>query len=161
MRELLTVKNDPKGILRTPCKPVRTFGVKAESIAKDLADFMYDRRGDKIAPVGLSAPQLGEPTRIIVFYPNPSFRERIGIEVLVNPELVKTRDFILLGETCLSVPGKTYSVRRARSVKVKGFTLDGRPKSYKTTGILAQVLQHEINHLDGVLIDKVGRLVRG
>jgi len=157
MRQLLKV---PNNTLRTSCKPVKDVTPEVKLLADDLIDYMFAHREDKIAPIGLAAPQLGELVRVIVFYPNLFYRERNGIEVLINPELVKTRGLNLLTETCLSIPGKTYLVRRARSVKVKGLTLDGRPESYKAAGLFAQWLQHEINHLDGVLIDKDGKLVR-
>ena len=160
MRELLTLKNDPKGILRKPCKPVKTITLRVKSVAQDLTDCMYDHCEDEVAPVSLAAPQLGESIRVISFYPNHLYREKDSIEVLINPELVSVRRFIILTETCLSIPKKAYIVRRAKRVKVKGLTLDGKPKSYRATGLLAQALQHEINHLDGVLIDEIGELVR-
>lgn len=160
MRELLTTKNDPKGILRTPCKPVKTIEVKAISIAQDLADYVYEHREDEIAPVSMAAPQLGESSRIIVFYPNASYRERDGIEVLINPEIIKVRKLIIVAETCLSIKNKKYLVRRAATAKVKGLNLDGRHVSYKAAGLFAQALQHEINHLDGVLIDSIGVIVK-
>ncbi len=160
MRELLTVKNDPKGILRTPCKPVKTTGPKVKSISQDLADYMFDHREDENAPISLAAPQLGELTRVIVFYPNPHFRDRNAVEVFINPELIKARKFSIIAETCLSIPKKAYMIRRATTVKVKGLTLDGRRKSYKATGLLAQIFQHEIGHLDGILIDSIGEEVK-
>lgn len=160
MRELLTVKNDSKGILKTPCKPVKTINSAVNSVAQDLSAYMFTHREDEVAPIGLAASQLGELTRVIAFYPNPIFRERDGIEVLINPELIKARKFILLTETCLSIPEKIYVVRRAKIIKVKGLTLNGRPKSYKAAGLFAQCLQHEIDHLNGVLIDSIGKLVR-
>ena len=160
MRELLTIKNDPEGILRKHCKPTKTIGVTVKSIAQDLVDYLYDHCEDENNPVSIAAPQLGVSARVIAFYPNYLYKEKDGIEVLINPEIVKIRDFVILNETCLSIPGNTYTVRRAKSVKVRGLTTDGRPKSYKAAGLLAQVFQHEINHLDGILIDKIGEKVR-
>lgn len=153
MRELLTVPND---ILRTPCKPVVSINSEVKALANDLVSYMTEHRGDKFVPFSLAAPQLGELVRIIVFYPNPAFKDRNAIEVLINPELVKTRKFTILTESCLSIPGKNYLVRRARMVKVKGLSLNDRVKSYKAVDLFAQMLQHEINHLDGVLIDSIG-----
>ena len=161
MRELLTTKSDPRGILRAPCKPVKTIGVKVKSVADDLTNYMYDHRGDEIPPISIAAPQLGESIRVIAFYMNYLYKEKDGIEVLVNPEIVKTRKFIIVTETCLSVKNKEYLVRRATAVKVKGLNLDSRHVSYKAAGLFAQALQHEINHLDGVLVDKIGEPVRG
>ncbi len=160
MRALITVEKDPKNILRTPCKPVKKVSPEVESLIADLIDYMYNHREDGIAPISMAAPQLGGLIRVIVFYPNPFYREKNGIEVLINPELTSTRDFILLNETCISMPGKAYTIRRAKRVKVKGTTIEGRPKSYKASDLFAQAIQHEMNHLDGVLMDKVGQLRR-
>lgn len=159
MRKLVTVKNDRSGILRKPCKPVNRITVKVASIAQDLTDYIYDHREDELAPISMAAPQLGEPLRVIAFYPNASYREMDGIEVLINPEITKERKFILLTETCLSIGGKKFLVRRASAIKVRGLNLNGRHVSYKAASLFAQAIQHEINHLDGVLIDKIGKMV--
>ena len=156
MRELHIV---PDEILRTLCKPVKDIDDEVKSIAEDLIAYMLAHREDKVAPVSIAAPQLGELVRVIAFYPNPSYRERGGIDVLINPELLKSRKFIILRETCLSVPGKAFYVKRAKRVKVSGLGLDGKSKSYKAVDLFAQMLQHEINHLDGKLIDEVGRKI--
>ncbi len=157
--ELYTIKHDPKGILRTPCKLVAKIVPRVKTTANALVDYIYDHRGDDIMPASIAAPQLGWSVRVIAFYPNHLYLERDGIEVLVNPEITKERNFAVLSETCLSIPGKEFMVRRAKQVKVKGLTLEGRPKSYKAAGILAQALQHEINHLDGILISETGEQV--
>jgi len=154
MRELLTV---PNNTLRSVCKPVEGIDDEVKSIAQDLADHIFAHREDKIAPVSMAAPQLGESIRVIAFYPNPAYRERDGIDVLINPELLKSRKFVVLRETCLSIPGKAFWVTRAKRVKVRGLDLNGKTKTYKATELLAQMLQHEIDHLDGKLIDKIGR----
>ncbi|MBA7638623.1 Peptide deformylase [subsurface metagenome] len=154
MRELRTV---PDKILRTPCKPVKDIDDEVKSVAEDLIDYMLAHREDEIAPVSMAAPQLGEPIRVIAFYLNPSYRERDGTAVLINPELTKVSKFAIFRESCLSVPGKEFYARRAKRVKVKGLSLDGKSKSYKAGDLLAQVLQHEIDHLDGILVDEAGR----
>lgn len=161
MRELLIVKNDTKGILRKPSKPVKTIGPKVIEIAQDLMDYMYDHREDGVFPVSIAAPQLGESIRVIAFYPNHLYKERDSINILINPELVKTRKLVNLTETCLNLPGKKYTVRRASLVKVRGLNLDGKLVTYRAHSLFAQALQHEINHLDGILIDKIGEEVKG
>jgi len=157
MRKLLTIPND---ILRSMCKPVDDINSEVEEIALELVDYLASHQNDDIVPISMAAPQLGESIRVIVFYPNPYFKHRRAIEVLINPELVKAKKFLFLYETCLSIPRKKYLVRRAGTVKVKGITLDGRPKSWKASGLFAQMLQHEMDHLDGVLIDSAGDLVK-
>ena len=156
MRKLRTV---PDKVLRIPCKPVKDINDKVKSLAEDLKDYMLAHCEDKIAPVSMAAPQLGESVRMIAFYLNPSYREREGIVVLINPELIKSGKFTIVRESCLSIPGKEFYTRRAKRVKVKGLSLDGKPKSFKAADLLAQMLQHEIDHLDGVLVDKAGRKV--
>ena len=66
-----------------------------------------------------------------------------------------------MDESCLSLPGKAYRVRRAQRAKIKGFTLAGEPRTYKALGLFAQVFQHEIDHLNGVLIDEYGEESKG
>ncbi len=157
-RELRTV---PDKVLRTPCKPVKKVNVRVKSIAEDLVNFLYDHRTDDPFPCSLSAPQLGESIRVIAFYLNTSYRQKEGINVLINPELTKAGKFAILRETCLSIPGEAFGVRRAKRVKVKGLNIYGKFKSYKAANLLAQMLQHEIDHLDGKLIDETGRKIDG
>lgn len=156
MRELHTV---PDEVLRTPCKPVNDINDEVKSIAEDLIGYVLAHSKDEVAPVSMAAPQLGETIRVIVFYPNPVFRERRGIEVLINPELLKSSKFVILRETCLSIPGKAFHVKRATRAKVRGLNIDDRTKTYKAAGLLAQIFQHEIDHLDGKLIDETGRKI--
>jgi len=155
-RELHTV---PDKVLRVPCKPVKDIDDGVKSIAEDLINHMLAHREDKVAPVSIAAPQLGESIRVIAFYPNPAYRERDGIDVLINPEILKSGKFVVVSESCLSIPGKVYWVKRAKRVKVRGLDLDGKTKTYKAAGLFAQIFQHEIGHLDGVLVDKIGRKI--
>ncbi len=153
-RKLHTV---PDEVLRAPCKPVKNITDKVKSVAEELKDYMIAHREDEIAPVSMAAPQLGVAISVIAFYPNASYRVREGIEILINPELVSSSKFVVFRESCLSVPGKAFGVKRAKRVKVKGLNLDGKMKSYKAAELFAQILQHEIDHLDGKLIDEIGR----
>lgn len=156
MREFLTV---PNPILRQKCAPVADSYHEMRGLVQDMADHMYAHRNDKFAPIGLSAPQFGESVRVIVFYPNPSFRERDAIQELINPSILRTRKLVKLTETCLSIPGKEFTLKRYDIVKIRGYTFDGRSRAFKARGILAQLFQHEMNHLDGVLIDEIGEPV--
>ena len=149
----------PNPILRTPCKLVKTIGPKTMLIAKELTDYMLAHREDEVAPIGLAAPQLGHSIQVIAFYPNPSYREDNGVEVLINPELHSLKKFVFLRETCLSIPGRAYRVKRANRLKLKGLNLGGQRKTYKARGLLAQIAQHEVDHLNGVLVDKAGSLI--
>jgi len=148
-RELLTV---PNLILRKKCEPVKNPEDIRELVG-DMKEFLISHRSDDIAPIGLSAPQIGESLRVFVFYPNHLYREREGIEELINPELVSAKDFKDLNESCLSLPGKSFIISRATRVKVRGLTIEGVIRTYKARDLFAQVLQHELNHLDGILVD--------
>ncbi len=159
MKELITIENDPTDILRATCKPVRAITAKPKSVGADLVQYLNDNPGSKVKLVALSAPQLGENIRVIAYYTYPAPREKRVIQVLFNPEIVKSRKFANFLETCLSIPGKEFIVRRARQVKVKGMNILGMPCTVKGQGLLAQILQHEIDHLDGVLIDSIGEEV--
>ena len=152
-RELLKV---PNPILRKKCEPVKN-PEDVRELVEDMKEFMYSHRSDELAPIGLSAPQLGELLRVFIFYPNHLYREMNGIGELINPELVYARDFKDLRETCLSLPEKSFIISRATRVKVRGFTVEGVTRTYKAWGLFAQVLQHELNHLDGVLVDTIAK----
>ena len=156
MRELLKV---PNPILRQKCRPVGNFNKEVKELIEELANYMYAHRTDEAAPIGLTAPQLGESLQVIVFYPNPAFREMEGIEEFINPGLVYAREPVTVTESCLSLPGKTYTLQRAKLVKVRGYSFDGRRRSYKARALFAQMFQHELNHLDGILIDEIGKLI--
>jgi len=156
MSELIKV---PNPILRQKCRPVRNFNKEIKELIQELASYMYAHRTDEFAPIGLAAPQLGKSLQVIVFYPNPSFRELKGIDELINPELVYAREPVIVTESCLSIPGKTYTLQRAKLVKVRGYNFDGYKRSYKARGLFAQMFQHELDHLNGILIDKIGKLI--
>lgn len=156
MRQLVKV---PNPVLRQKSKPVETITLEVKELAQEMVDYMYAYHLDELAPVGFSAPQLGELIRVVTFYPDVEFREKEGIEVLINPELTKLGDFVYAYETCLSVPGKRYLLRRAKTAKMRGLTLGGELRTFEGRGVLAQIFQHEIDHLNGVLIDKTGKLV--
>ena len=159
MREIITIDNDPTGILRKSCKSTKTITPRIKSVAEDMVEYLLAPRDDGMNWLSIAAPQMGESCRVIAFFPNPAFREWNAIDVLVNPEIVSMRKYTLGVEGCLSMPGKFYRLRRASTVKIKGLTLEGRPKTYKAGNLFARMLQHEIDHLDGILMDVNGELV--
>ena len=99
-----------------------------------------------VGGVGLAAPQIGIPLRVIVI----SIPEGEDI-ALINPKLVRRKGERLINEGCLSVPGYVGEIKRAESVTVKGRNQNGKEIQIKADGLLAQALQHEIDHLNGVL----------
>jgi peptide deformylase len=115
-------------------------------LASGMLETMYESRG-----VGLAAPQVGVSRRLIVI--NTAAEPGAGREiVLINPEIVEQSDEIVEAEEgCLSVPGVTGNVPRRSSVRVVGLDPEGRKVEIEGEGLLARALQHEIDHLDGIL----------
>jgi len=153
VRELIKLPNE---LLRQKSQPVETIDRKIKELALEMIDFMRLHRGDAARPVGLSAVQLGELVRVIAFRGNPQSQEELRVQVLINPEVVYLKGHQVVSESCLSIPGRTFALKRAKIVKIRGLTLDGTMRSFRGRDILAQVFQHELNHLDGILIDTLG-----
>ena len=141
--------------LREKSKKVKVFGPALEGLVKDMLDTLDDERG-----LGLAAPQIGVHERVIVIdLPEDEEDPQSGqTYVLVNPEIVRREGEQEGEEGCLSVPGWYGLVTRAlhRGVRVKAQTPKGKALRVKGEGLLARALQHEIDHLDGVLfIDRI------
>ena len=152
MRELIKL---PNPLLRQKSQPVETIDRRVKELALEMVDFMRLRRGDAARPVGLSAVQLGELIWVVAFRGNPQSQEELQVQVLINPEAVYLKGHQVVSESCLSIPGRTFTLRRAKLVKIRGLTLAGEMRSFRGRDLLAQVFQHELNHLDGILIDKL------
>jgi len=150
-RVLLTVPNERLRAMSLPVADPRDVYVR------ELAEYMFSQL-EPLRAVGLSAPQFGELDRLIVvrLQEHGALIPQIEL-VLVNPEVVKKRGEHTVVEGCTSIPGKHFEVKRPKIVKVRGIGLDGKMHSVKGHDLLAQVLMHEIDHLDGVLIDKIGK----
>ncbi|MBA3451031.1 MAG: peptide deformylase [Chloroflexia bacterium] len=148
----IVLEGDPR--LRQKALRIRHVDDSLRKLAEDMFETMIDAPG-----VGLAAPQVGVPRRLIWVHVPENFHDEGGPELsipLVNPEIVKTRGRVLGYEGCLSIPGWTGEVPRAEIVTVKGIGLDNLPVRVKARGWGARVLQHEIDHLDGILfIDRV------
>ncbi len=116
-----------------------------QGLIDSMIETMYAAPG-----IGLAAPQVGESKRLIVV--DVSTREeKHPLIVLINPVIVSVEGKIDSEEGCLSVPGYTSTIRRSERVLVKGVDREGRPVEIEATGLLSRVLQHEIDHLDGIL----------
>jgi peptide deformylase len=125
-------------------------------LAEDMTETMYAAPG-----VGLAAPQVGVSERLIVL----DVRNREGTKgliTLINPEIIEAEGRVVGEEGCLSIPGISESVPRAERVLVRGHDLNERGREIEAEGLLAVALQHEIDHLEGILfIDRISRLKRG
>ena len=153
MRELVKL---PDELLRQKSKEVKKIDRKIKELALEMVDFMRLHRADELRPIGLSAVELGELVRVIAFSRNPASLVGVQIQVLINPELVYQKGHQLVYESCLCIPGKQFSLKRAKIVKIRGLTLEGQLRTFRGRNLLAQVFQHAINHLDGILIDTLG-----
>lgn len=141
-------------ILREKAVPVTGVTDEVRRLVEDMFDTMYAEEG-----VGLAAPQVGVPLRVIVIDP----REPDVVPfALVNPEIVALSDEVERSEEgCLSIPGLKEIVERSVTVKIEGLNRDGEAIVVEAEGLLARVLQHEVDHLDGILfIDRVSALKR-
>lgn len=139
---------DPR--LRSVCATVRAFDASLEALAGDLLDTLVATRS-----LGVAAPQIGSDLRLVVVADaGPGGHPT----VFVNPVVVERRLMALVEESCLSIPGITASVRRAVRVRVRAHDLKGRPFEQSLADMPAVCLQHEVDHLDGVLfIDRLPR----
>lgn len=115
-------------------------------LAYDMIETMYAAKG-----VGLAAPQVGVALRVIVFDRDPQGKRRRPMG-LVNPRIVEAEGEEVAEEGCLSLPDIRGDIRRAARVLVEGLSLEGQPVQIEAEGISARLLQHEIDHLDGILI---------
>lgn len=144
---------DPR--LKTACAPARDITDALRDAAQDLLDTM-----DAGPPrtVGIAAPQIGVLSRLAVVDTsrNPKYPGGHGLLVLVNPRLVAHGGEQFFREGCLSLPDYTANIRRFQSVTVEALGLDGETLTVEAEGFEAVVLQHEIDHLDGLLfLDRV------
>lgn len=146
---LLDIRFDPDRILRDKAKKIKTFDANLRKLADDMLETMHANAG-----VGLAAPQVGLSIRLLVaeFEPEKESKERGFRVALCNPEIVKVNDEVADGlEGCLSIPGWVGEVPRHTQVTVKGQTPEGKEVRIKAHDYYARVLQHEIDHLNGIL----------
>ena len=132
-------------ILRQKAKRIKHIDKSLDPLIQDMIDTMHDAPG-----IGLAAPQIGIPLRLMII-------EIEGeLTTLVNPEILKRQGEWEPEEGCLSIPGYVANVKRAWAVTVKAKNRQGRDVRLKGEGLFGQALQHEIDHLDGVLyIDRL------
>ncbi len=138
---VLSIRVVPDPILRQKSKRVRSMDGSIHKLISDMLETMHAAPG-----VGLAAPQVGIPLRVIVI--GVPEQENIA---LINPQIVRKRGERLVNEGCLSLPGYVGEIKRAESVTVKGRNQDGKEIRIKAVELLAQALEHEIDHLNGVL----------
>ncbi len=146
----------PDPLLREVSKPVERFDASLRAFAGDMLETMYAAPG-----IGLAAIQVAEPLRLVVIDLAKEDEEKAP-HVFVNPTIVQASDErSLYDEGCLSIPDYYAEVERPARVRVEYFDVDGKPQAMEADGLMATCLQHEIDHLNGVLfIDHISKLKR-
>lgn len=149
---VLPIVQYPNVALSSRAEPVTEFNEELKQLAADMTETMYAAPG-----VGLAANQVGVLKRIVVIDVS---EDKSGLKVLVNPSVVEHSDTLKdYEEGCLSLKGLYEHVKRPDHVRVRAQDLDGNPVEFEAEGILAVCVQHEIDHLDGVVfIDHLSRL---
>jgi peptide deformylase len=140
---VLSVRKYGDPVLRRQAKPVEAVTPEIKRVIADMVDTMYDEVG-----LGLAAPQVGISLRLMVVGDDDG-RE---VRALINPLIAEQGGEIVAEEGCLSIPGIFAQVKRAEWVRLEAQDEMGRPVSITARGLRARVLQHEMDHLDGVLI---------
>jgi peptide deformylase len=147
----------PDPLLKQRSKPVAKVDETIRALVKDMAETMYAEDG-----VGLAAPQVGVLKRILVVDTSPR-QPGQKLMTFINPELVNTSvERTKYTEGCLSIPGEAEEIERFIKVTVRALNEKGQPFELEAEGLLAIALQHEMDHLDGVLfVDRLSSLKRG
>jgi peptide deformylase len=138
---VIPIRTLPDPILRQKARRVKSIDKSIEKLIDNMMETMHSASG-----VGLAAPQVGVPIRVIV----------IGIPeeeelVLINPQIMRRTGERLVNEGCLSIPGYVAQVQRAEVVRIKGLDRTGKEIRLRANDLLAQALEHEIDHINGVL----------
>jgi len=148
---VLSVRLYGDPILRTVAEPVATVTPEIKQIVSDMVESMWHQVG-----IGLAAPQVGISLRILVMDDGKG-----GAQALINPAITDRGGSVREEEGCLSLPGIFADVERSKWIRVSALDDEGRPMAFEAQGLRAKVIQHEIDHLDGVLfIDRLPPLAR-
>jgi len=152
---VLDIKKDPESILKKKASPVTTFDDQLRQLIDDMVETMYAAPG-----VGLAAPQIGVSKRLAVI--DISLKdEQYPLIVLINPSIVKSEGEVEFEEGCLSLPEYTAKVKRAENLVVRACDREGKEIEIEAGGLLAIAMQHEMDHLDGILlIDRISPIKR-
>ncbi|WP_419931537.1 peptide deformylase [Candidatus Poriferisodalis sp.] len=137
----IRLMGDP--VLRQRAAEITDIDGRVARMVDDMLPAMYDAEG-----IGLAAPQVGIQRRLFVF----DLYEGDGPQTLINPEIVESDGEWTYTEGCLSVPGLTFEIVRPKQVHIVGRDLDGNEVSIEADELLARLFQHELDHLDGVLL---------
>jgi peptide deformylase len=155
MSEKIKIFTYPDPVLREKAKPIDNIDGDTQLLIDNMSKTMYSAPG-----IGLAAVQIGKPLSLIVYDIGPRDKGR-NLSVLINPEIVLSEGKIKYEEACLSVVDFSAEVTRSEKIKVKGVDRHGNPVDIEAEGLQAICLQHEIDHLKGMLfIDHISSLKR-
>ncbi|MFH0871072.1 MAG: peptide deformylase [bacterium] len=147
---LLPIMTYGAAVLRKVAQPVSDIDQELQRLIDDMAETLFSAPG-----VGLAAPQVGVSRRIVVITSLEDLEKRDFV-ALINPEIISTEGEEVAEEGCLSVPELRMEVPRAETVRVRALDRQGKPVEIKGAGLMARILQHEIDHLNGLLfIDRL------
>jgi peptide deformylase len=154
---VLPVVTWPAEVLAQKAKDVEVFDEDLKTLAQNMFETMYDNSG-----IGLAAPQVGRSLRMVVLDMTAGTDQQgSSKQVLVNPLITERHGEVVWDEACLSLPGISCKVKRSAKVTVQAKDLDGNPLEINAEEFYAVVLQHELDHLDGVVfINRVSLLQR-
>ena len=154
---ILDIVTYPEKSLSEPSAPIDQINEEVRQLIADMGETMFQEAG-----VGLAAPQVGKNLRLIVYDPaaaDPDLDpEAKAVTALINPEIIDKSEAIIISENegCLSVLDYRADVKRHEAVTVRALDIEGKPLEFKADGLLAIIMQHEIDHLDGILfIDRL------
>ncbi|MFQ5899120.1 MAG: peptide deformylase [Candidatus Methylomirabilia bacterium] len=149
---MLTVRRYGDPGLRRKAEPVSAITPEIKQLIADMVETMYDQIG-----IGLAAPQLGISLRVVVVNDEQGASPR----ALINPAITAQGGRAVAEEGCLSIPGIFAPVERAEWVELEALDDDGHPLKFQARGLQARVIQHEVDHLDGILfIDRLDKVAR-
>lgn len=152
---VLEIKKYPEKILKQKTAPIQGIDGNIQLLINDMIETMRAAHG-----IGLAANQVGVPQKLCVV--DLSLREdKAPLIVLINPFIVEREGVVEADEGCLSIPGYLTPIKRAEKVFVKGINKEGKDISLEAEGLLARAIQHELDHLDGLLfIDRMSPIRR-
>jgi peptide deformylase len=146
----------PHPSLRHVARPLSAIDKKVQLMVGEMLDLMYEAKG-----LGLAAPQVCLPYQLLVMNHTADPNQRDDEGIYINPVILERTGSVEGEEGCLSFPGLYRKVRRAKSVKVRAYNLKAEPFEIVATELKGRVLQHEIDHLKGVIfIDKIGPVAK-
>ena len=153
---VIPIRKLPDQVLRQQAQEITKINGELQRLIDDMAETMYAAPG-----LGLAAPQVGRLDRLIVFDVAHRDGKARDLKVILNPCITQAEGELTHEEGCLSVADFSAEVRRHARVLVKGLDREGKPIALTGEGLMAVVLQHEVDHLDGILfIDRISRLKR-